>query len=180
DREALASALSRAGAARAWLGPLGGELLRRAEAGGGRRLLRRVLRRLDAGAAGAVAERLRDAEAVQQPGMVVWVADALVAAAAPVGAAPGRGAEPLPGPVAKTLAERFPHVSEGLSCPRGCAGTVRYGRRVGDLGKYASIRKGRRHKHKLSELRRCIFVQFFCSSIHGPRRAGLGGSVLLC
>ncbi|CAJ1351221.1 unnamed protein product, partial [Effrenium voratum] len=42
----------------------------------------------------------------------------------------------------KTLVSRFAHVSDELSCPAGCRNPVRYGHRVGDLSKYATMERG--------------------------------------
>ncbi|CAJ1351224.1 unnamed protein product, partial [Effrenium voratum] len=41
----------------------------------------------------------------------------------------------------KTLVSRFAHVSDELSCPAGCRNPVRYGHRVGDLSKYATMER---------------------------------------
>lgn len=43
--------------------------------------------------------------------------------------------------VARTVAERFLHVTEEVPCPNGCLSAVRCGHRVGALSKYASMER---------------------------------------
>ena len=57
----------------------------------------------------------------------------------------------------RTVADRFDHVSNEISCPHGCEGPTRYGYRVGDLNKYAIME---RHDQLIAVLSYCPTCHF--------------------